>query len=118
LNNGTIFELRVVSYEFRVNGVEVDGLGGGFHAPLLHEDVFEGFFVLGFLEVDDGGYGPWMAVADFFHRVAVKVAEIFFLECGRAAAAAGSEDVTALEAGFCGVGHAWVPPGGILAKSR
>jgi hypothetical protein len=171
-------------------GVESgDGLGGGFHAPLLHEDLSEGLFVLGFLEVDDGGdgsvdgvedelfdgggafgfglgFGGWQvgacdleaveeqagapgvervggeagedfgdgeldggavfevsheegflpgaAVAEVFHRAAilvVKIAEIFFLECGRAAAAAGSEDVTALEAWIGSGGHAWVPPG-------
>jgi hypothetical protein len=53
------------------------------------------------------------AVFQVFHREAilvVKIAEIFFFECGRAAAMACGEDVAALETGVgCG-GHAWVYP--------
>ncbi len=165
-----------------------DSLGRGFHAPLVHEDFFEGFLVSGLFEVEDGGdravdgieddlfdragargFGRFPGgrqvaagdlqaveeqagtfgvegvggeagedlgdgeldgsavlqvaqeecflsgapVAEVFHRAAilvVKIAKFFLFECGRAAAAAGSEDVTALEAWVGGGGHAWVPP--------
>ncbi len=167
-----------------MDGVERGDVGRCLHAPLLHEDVFEGLLVL---EVEDGsdgtvdgvedelfdgggalgfgfgfggrqvaagdlqaveeqagaarvervggeagedfgdgeldggavfqiaheeGFLPGAAFAEVFHRPAilvVKIAKFFLFECGRAATAAGSEDVAALEAGFCG-GHAWGTP--------
>ena len=46
----------------------------------------------------------------------VKIAEIFFFECGRAAAMACGKDVAALETGVgCG-GHAWGYPWPYLGK--
>ena len=50
----------------RVDGLEADGGWFGFVAlvPCFEEDLFEGFFVAGFVEVDDGGYGSVDGVVD------------------------------------------------------
>jgi hypothetical protein len=63
---------------FGVGGLEIDGCRlwiavpdwgrylGGFVAlvPCFEKDFFEGLFVLGFVEVDDGGYGAVDGVED------------------------------------------------------
>ncbi len=101
-------DLQAVEEQSGAFGVEVVGGEAG-------EDFGDGELDGGSVfEVSDRKRGLFgAAFAKVFHRAAVvvvKIAEIFFLECGRAAATAGGEDVTALEAGIYSGGHAWGTP--------